>query len=185
MFRKAHQIIRFFGLVLVVIMLSVPVSAQQEKKQLVYLTSEGDVFRAMTPNTARIHVHGDFTLSTADFFRGTFRGVEEDIGDLAWKPSLGLTLELFKNWHVFREVNLTVGMETGFSDTDPFPRGQLDSPASWYLANPHVGVSTRLVGGLLGGVTYTYYSSPNDALDTFDEVALALKYALEQTCSGG
>jgi hypothetical protein len=177
MARKVHQILRLAGLVIMVLMLSAPVSAQQETKQLVYLTSEGDVFRAMTPNTARIHLHGDFTLETADYFRGQFRGVQEDIEDLAWKPTLAMTLELFKNWNVIRELNLTVGMETGFSDEDPFSGSELVENEIWYMANPYIGISTRLVGGLLAGVTYTIYDSPNNALGEFDEVALTLKYS--------
>jgi hypothetical protein len=189
MFRTPLRSLGLMGLVVMVLMASAPVSAQErELKQLVYLTSEGDVFRASTPNLSRIHLHGDLTLASADFFRGTFRGVQEDLGwsDFAVKPTLAMTLELFKNWNMIRELNLTAGMETGFSRTDPFPRGELSSFNYWYMANPYVGLSARLVGGVLAGVTYTYYDSPNQALQTeglgvFDELAFTLKYIAPDT----
>jgi hypothetical protein len=174
---NVKTIVRVLALALMIVAFSFPVSAQeQQTKQLVYLTSEGDIFRAQTPNQARIHLHGDLTVASADFFRGQFRGVQEDLDDWAIKPTLAMTLELFRNWNVIRELNLTAGMETGFSDTDPFPRGELDSFNWWYMANPYVGVSMRLVGGILAGVTYTYYDSPNNALAAFDEFALTAKY---------
>jgi hypothetical protein len=177
MSHNSKTIVRVLALALMIVAVSFPVSAQeQQTKQLVYLTSEGDIFRATTPSPARIHLHGDLTVASADFFRGQFRGVQEDLDDWAIKPTLAMTLELFRNWNVVRELNLTAGMETGFSDTDPFPRGELDSFNWWYMANPYVGVSMRLVGGILAGVTYTYYDSPNNALRAFDEFAFTAKY---------
>jgi hypothetical protein len=179
---NSKTVVRVFALALMIAALAFPVSAQeQQAKQLVYLTTQGDIFRATTPSEARIHLHGDLTLSSADYFRGIFRGVQEDLDDWAIKPTLGMTLELFRNWNVIRELNLTAGMETGFSDTDPFARGDLDSFNWWYMANPYVGVSMRLVGGILAGVTYTYYDSPNNALAAFDEFALTAKYVAADT----
>lgn len=178
---NAKLIVRVLALALMIAAFSFPVSAQEQAKQLVYLTSEGDIFRAETPSEARIHLHGDLTVSSADFFRAKFRGVQEDLDDWAIKPTLAMTLEMFDNWNVIREMNLTVGMETGFSDTDPFSRDDLDSFNWWYQANPYVGVSMRLVGGILAGVTYTYYDSPNNALEAFDELALTAKYVAPDT----
>jgi len=138
----------------------------------IYINEEGTVFRSVDPiSDNNAHVHGYLNVLTADYFRGTFDGVQEDLGDLAFIPAFGLTWSLEGTE---QPMTVTAGIHSGLSDESPF--ANLDSPGIWYEADLYAGLALQMFGDNLWGVTYTYYGSPNNAYSGRDEIALAWNY---------
>ncbi|MHB9029874.1 MAG: hypothetical protein ACYC9O_13990, partial [Candidatus Latescibacterota bacterium] len=144
--------------------------------RLVTLSSEGEVFSAPAPNEGRVHTRLNFGLSTADYFRGLFDGVEES-GDLAYQSDAAMMMELWDEKWFLHDTSITVGMENGLSDTDPFTEtGNLDT---WYESNLYAGIAAQLPASFMFGLGYTNFTSPSSALPTLQEISFALKYAGE------
>jgi hypothetical protein len=142
--------------------------------RLVTLSPEGEVFSVPAPNQGRVHTRLNFELSTADYFRGVFDGVEES-GDLAYQSDAAIMMELWHEKWFLHDTSITIGMENGLSDTDPFPgTGNLDT---WYESNLYAGIATQLPAAFMLGIGYTNFTSPSGALPTLQEITLALKYA--------
>jgi hypothetical protein len=137
-----------------------------------YVNEEGDIFQSLDPYSDNAaHVHGYFNALTADYFRGTFDGVQEDLGDWSFVPAFAFTWTMEE---MDQQMSVTAGIHNGLSDESPF--ANLETPGIWYEADLYAGLTKRITGDNILGLTYTYYASPNDAFSGRDELALAWKY---------
>ncbi len=169
--------LRLLGALLALVVAAGPAAAQDRDAEMVDLTlvtSEGDVISTRTPNEDNLHVFGSFTVATADYFRGAFDGVEEDLDEWSYRPTLGLAVDLAQGTGALTNLSLTLGMANGFTNTDYDHAAK--QRESWYKGDFFTGLAANLFDDFLAGLTYTAYTSPNDVLPTNHELAIAVGY---------
>ncbi len=143
--------------------------------RLVTVNAEGDVIEVDAPNQGRIHTRGSLGLHTADYLRGVTRGVPQDMSDISIRANGAVMFELFHEWGPMHDGSVTVGMDNGLTNADPLtPTGNLES---WYRADTFIGLETQFTGGIMAGITYTVFGSPNATMASAQEIALSLRYA--------
>lgn len=142
------------------------------------LTDEGNLQVLRTPSPGRLHVHGSFTLRSADYFRGRYDGVgiinrTDEVDQLQMAPSLGVTLEVLKDVGMLTHLNLVGGTVNSLAKRPP------GSPKTnfWYESNNYVGLVAAGGPALLAGLTYTAYTSPNDEFPSSDELAVNFQWS--------
>lgn len=146
----------------------------QERQPFTYMGVLGDIQQSMTANPGHVHVSFSLALATADYFRGGFDDVPDDLDELAFGPSLSLILDAWRRPSgPLQGLSLTLGTQNNLADqVQP-----VDSEVhDWYESNNFVGVAARFAGGWRAGTTYTIYSSPNDVSPTVHELAFAVGY---------
>ena len=136
----------------IVIMLTVTLSVQA-----------GDMME-MGPNTGKVSVSAGSDWTSAYFFRGI---LQEDQG-LILQPWAELGLNLGR-------VDLSLGSWNSFHD-EQTGAGEDTTSDSWYEADFYLGLATPINEMLSLSVTYTSYTSPNDAFDTVNDLAFGLGY---------
>lgn len=125
------------------------------------------------PNQGKVSFSAGSDITNAYFFRGI---LQEDQGIIVqpWlEASISLTDKMsmsFGIWNSFHDAKTNVGNKGGGS----VPSG--NEPDSWYEADLYVGVSFATAENCQLGVTYTAYTSPNDAFSTVHEFALNSSY---------
>lgn len=146
----------------------------QERQPFTYMGVLGDIVQSTTANPGRIHVSGGLSFATADYFRGGFDDVPDDLDELTFGPSLSLIVEAWRDPSgPLQNVSVTLGTQNNLADqVQP-----VDSEVhDWYESNNFVGLAARFAGGWRAGTTYTIYSSPNDVSPTVHELAFAVGY---------
>lgn len=146
----------------------------QERQPFTYMGVLGDIQQSTTANPGRIHVSGSLSFATADYFRGGFDDVPDDLDEVAIGPSLSLIVELLRRPSGPLEgLSVTLGTQNNLADqVQP-----VDSEVhDWYESNNFVGLAARFAGGWRAGTAYTIYSSPNDVSPTIHELAFAVGY---------
>lgn len=138
----------------------------------------GSIRAYRTPSLGRLHVHGEFAVSSADYFRGLYDGVKEikdfdDAEEVHLAPMVSVTLELFDSPGWLSNLNLVGGSSNSLAQR---PAGA-GSNHYWYESNNYVGLLGAVRRDWLAGFTYTAYGSPNGEFDSFDELSLALQWA--------
>lgn len=161
-----------FGIILLLALSGI---SWAEGKDLTWIDYDGSIYTNPTPSGARIHLLGALSLDSADYFRGEFNGVPEELDDWALKPSLAMVIELWGGRDELRNLNLTVGSANGISDVeDEF--GHTAEPDAWYKANPYAGLSLEVTNRWKLGISYTAYSSPDQVLPGWQEVAFTAAF---------
>ena len=101
--------IKFAGKISVILILSISVFAQEEDEfldkltkdpkndTLFYTNSLGSIFKSTTPNKGRIHVLGNVALTNADYTRGAFDGVPEELNSIAISVNLVTVMQVYKS----------------------------------------------------------------------------------------
>ncbi|MEW5746792.1 MAG: hypothetical protein AB1805_15285 [Nitrospirota bacterium] len=146
-----------------------------EQKEVISVDSLGSITKDTTPSGARIHLIGSLGISTADYTRGRFDDVREELNDIAVSGTLKVVFRLIeRNQGWLRNLNLTLATQNAVSDEEPFDNAT--SPEIWYESNNFAALTTRTSNDLLFGLTYTAFTSPNDVSDTAEEVAAAVMY---------
>lgn len=140
-----------------------------------FVTNVGDVGVAKSGNTGRIHVGGSAHAATADYFRGRFDGVPDDLDAFSIGPSIRLGFDLFRESGY--KAALVIGSANNFWTEEVLP-AESDIDA-WYESNNFVGLAADLGNDVTAGLTYTVYTSPNNVFGTSHELALAAKYGGE------
>lgn len=161
-----------FGIIFLLVLTGI---SWGEGKDVTWMDYDGTIYTSATPSSARIHLLGALSLDSADYFRGAFNGVEEDLDDWAFKPSLAMVVQLWGGRDEIRNLNLTVGSANGISDVeDEF--GGAGEPDLWYKANPYAALSLEITQKWKLGMGYTAYSSPDQVLGSWQELAFTAAY---------
>jgi len=122
-------------------------------------------------NSGAISVSAGADVTSKYYFRGL---LQEDQG-LIIQPwaEIGATV-LEKETGPIQTVSVFGGIWNSFHDTktgDMTTGG--NGASSWYEADLYAGASVGLDGGFSTGITYTAYTSPNDAFSTIQEVSVS------------
>jgi len=118
------------------------------------------------PNTGKISISTGFDITNAYYFRGIF---QENQGFIV-QPWLDATVNLKEN------LDLTFGIWNSFHDAQTGATSNRSGPDSWYEADLYIGLTMAVAENYSLGVTYTAYTSPNDAFGTIHEFALNMSH---------
>jgi hypothetical protein len=119
------------------------------------------------PNTGALSITFDNSFTTAYMFRGIMN--ERD--GLIWQPSVELSLNVFEAEEgVVQSVDLGVGTWISFHTEETFGHDEM------YEVDYYPSLSVTWAGGITSAVTYYFYTSPNNAFETVEEIAVDLSY---------
>lgn len=123
------------------------------------------------PNTGAISLGAGTNVSTHYFFRGI---LQEDQGFIT-QPWAELGFNLYEGTDGIDSVDLSVGIWNSFHDEET-GEATSDGADSWYEADLYAGVGVSFLEDFSAGLTYTAYTSPNDAFTTIEEISLSFGY---------
>ena len=118
------------------------------------------------PNTGALSISGGVDYTTAYFFRGYN---QEDNG-LILQPYAELGINIFERDDM--SLSASIGMWNSFHENQT---AAVSGPSSWYEADFYGGLDLS-VGAFTIGTVYTFYTYPNGAFSTIQEVGLVLSY---------
>jgi len=123
------------------------------------------------PNTGALSISFDNSFTTAYMFRGIMN--ERD--GLIWQPSIDLSFNVFEaDEGVVQSVDLGIGTWLSVHSEDTFASGS--GPDALYEADYYPSLSISWAGGVTSAVTYYFYTSPNGAFRTVEEIVVDLSY---------
>jgi hypothetical protein len=141
-----------------------PASAKPEEG-----ATEGE--NAGDPNTGALSITFDNSLTTAYMFRGIMN--ERD--GLIWQPSVALSFNLYEAAEsVVESVDFSIATWLSVHSEETFESG--NGPDAIYEADYYPSLSVSWTGGLTTALTYYFYTSPNGAFDTVEEVVVDLSF---------
>ncbi|HET7313435.1 hypothetical protein [Salinisphaera sp.] len=148
-------------------------AASGKKHTISYVNYVGDVTQSKTTNSGKIHVRVRLKAMSADYFRGTYNGVEKDLDTAAIAPMISTTIEL-PSGGTFEGLALSIGTldrvtTNGHGNTN-------DQLSPWYKSNNYVGLSARFTKKWTAGITYTAYTSPSGLFATSQQITVASAY---------
>lgn len=142
-----------------------PESARAEDAGAIEGADAGD------PNTGALSITFDNSFTTAYMFRGIMN--ERD--GLIWQPSIALSLNLYEAGEsVVESVDFAIATWLSVHSEETFESG--NGPDAIYEADYYPSLSVSWTGGLTTALTYYFYTSPNGAFDTVEEVVVDLSY---------
>lgn len=144
----------------------------QPGNSYVRLTETGDIRTSTTTIPGPLHSNIAFGAGTADYFRGSFDGVEEDIDTVAGEVGLSTTFQpIDRPGGGLTGLSITGGTSNGLTNGDAADQG------TWYESDNFAGVAAEFGDAWTTGVTYTYYAAPDiSGNDPRQEVAGAVRY---------
>jgi len=116
------------------------------------------------PNTGKVSLSAGVDFTNGYYFRGL---LQEDSG-LIVQQWADITLNLAEG------LDFTVGIWDSFHTEQTGASGT--GPEIWYEADIYLGLTASMVKDWEMGITYTAYTSPNDAFSTVEEIALSAAY---------
>jgi hypothetical protein len=123
------------------------------------------------PNTGALSLTFDNSFTTAYMFRGIMN--ERD--GLIWQPSVELSINLFSaDEGVVHSVDVGVATWLSVQSEDTGSSG--NGPDAMYEADYYPSLSIEWAGGVTSALTYYFYTSPNNAFRTVEEIAVDLSY---------
>ncbi len=126
---------------------------------------------APSPNTGRLSLSASVDWTTAYFYRGI---LQEDQGIIV-QPGIELGVNLFQGDGTISSVDIFGGIWNSIHDERTgAPAG--DNTGSWYEADLYIGASVTLFQNISAGMVFTTYTSPADAFDTINEIAIFASY---------
>lgn len=144
------------------------------------LAAEEEVAIAVTPvtadeiedvNTGALSITFDNSFTTAYMFRGIMN--ERD--GLIWQPAIDLSINLFSAEEgILESVDVGVGIWNSIHSEDTGSTG--NGPDAMYETDYYPSLSLTWGGGVTTALTYYWYTSPNNAFRTVEEVAIDLSY---------
>jgi hypothetical protein len=157
-------------------------AAQEAENTFIYSNSVADIQQATTVNPGRIHITANFSVATADYFRGAFDDVPSDLDQIAYGPDLSVAFELWRDrpWPV-PELSLSLGTQNNLAEQVQPTDASLED---WYESNNFAALTVRFGQDWLGQLTYTIYGSPNDVSGTAYQIALAGSYRGQNLIGG-
>ena len=123
------------------------------------------------PNTGALTLTFDNSFTTAYMFRGIMN--ERD--GLIWQPSISLSLNVFEAEEgVVQSVDLGIATWLSIQSEDTLSSGS--GPDAMYETDYYPSLSVSWAGGVTSAITYYFYTSPNNAFRTVEEIAVDLSY---------
>lgn len=114
------------------------------------------------PNQGKVSFSAGLDITSAYFFRGI---IQEDQG-LITQTWLDATFNLSDT------LDLTIGIWNSMHDAQTAASANGTGPDWWYEADLYLGLSQAVSENCSVGLTYTAYTSPNDAFGTVHELAV-------------
>lgn len=118
------------------------------------------------PNQGKVSFSAGLDITSAYFFRGI---IQEDQG-LITQTWLDATFNLSDT------VDLTIGIWNSMHDAQTGAPANGTGPDWWYEADLYLGLSMAVSENCSLGLTYTAYTSPNDAFGTIHELAVSASH---------
>jgi hypothetical protein len=118
------------------------------------------------PNTGALSFEGGIDYTTAYFFRGY---LQEDSG-LILQPYASISADF-----IDREGLGLSGYVGIWNSIHTEKTGHVSGPSSWYESDIYGGLDLAL-GDFTVGTVYTFYTYPNGAFDTIQEIGFTLSY---------
>ncbi|HEX3020309.1 MAG TPA: hypothetical protein VHP36_08395 [Chitinispirillaceae bacterium] len=146
-------------------------SIEMPLNTLTYTGVLGTIFKTTTTNKSRTHVLGSLTLSNADYSRGAFDGVPEELKNFVTSFNLATSVQIHKSKGSIRQITFTAGTQQGLTNNDFFA-GNLKW---WYEANFYCGVAFAFPFNLASAVSYLLATSPNTG-GVANELEVAFSY---------
>lgn len=123
-------------------------------------------------NAGAISVAGAIDFSNAYMFRGI---VQETEGLIMW-PYLDLGMTLYEGDGGVSSFAINFGTWNSLHASSPSGTDNPRNGKLWYESDFYAGFGLGFAGGVSTGVTYTAYTSPNDAFTTVKELAFKLEW---------
>ena len=122
------------------------------------------------PNQGRLSLTLNNDFTTAYFFRGIMN--ERD--GFIWEPSVDLSLNVYEGDDALESVDLGFGVWASYQSEDTLAEGA--GPKALYETDYYPSVTLAWAGGLETSLTYYFYTSPNGAFNTVEQLDLGLAY---------
>ena len=122
------------------------------------------------PNQGRLSLTLNNDFTTAYFFRGIMN--ERD--GFIWQPSIDLALSVYRGDGAIESVDLGLGIWSSVHSEETLADGS--GPEALYETDYFPSVSLMWNGGLLTSLVYYFYTSPNGAFDTIEQIDLDFVY---------
>lgn len=132
----------------------------------------GSISKSTTPNTGRTHMLGSISLTNADYSRGSFDGVPEELENFAISANLTAVFQTWKSNSLLRRSTLTIGTQQGLSNND-FDAQHLQW---WYESNYHAAVIFVFPQQIATAINYLVSTNPNTG-DLGNELDLSFIFA--------
>lgn len=124
-----------------------------------------------SPNSGFVSLtfNNDFTTAYM------FRGILQERDGLIWEPSVGISFNLYESEDgPLKGASFAVGNWNSVHSEDTGANGS--GPASMYESDFYPSLSLSWAGGVTTALTYYFYTSPNGAFRTVEEVDLAISF---------
>lgn len=104
-----------------------------------------------------------------------FRGILQENDGLIWQPSLSVAWKVYSaDRGVLQGVSLGIGTWQSVHEEKTLAAG--NGPDVWYEADVYPSLTLAWGGGITTGATYYFYTSPNGAFSTVEELNLTLAF---------
>jgi hypothetical protein len=122
------------------------------------------------PNQGRLSLTLNNDFTTAYFFRG----ILNERKGLIWQPSLDLSLNVYAGDGALESVDLGFGIWASYQSEDTLAEGA--GPESLYEVDYYPSITLAWAGGIETSLIYYFYTSPNGAFNTVEQLDLELAY---------
>ena len=116
---------------------------------------------------------GGITISGAYDFSNTymFRGIRQETEGLIMWPALDVGLSLFSGEGSLKSFGVNFGTWNSLHVNNPSGSDNERNGKMWYESDFYTTLGFGLSGGVTASMTYTAYTSPNDAFTSVKEIA--------------
>ncbi len=135
---------------------------------------------AQDPNTGSVTVSGALDFSNAYMFRG----IKQETEGLVMWPYLDVGLTLYEGEGSLRTFGVNFGTWNSLHASGPTGTDNPRNHKLWYESDFYTTIGFGLPHGVGLGITYTAYTSPNDAFSSIKEVAFKLGWDDSDTRGG-
>lgn len=122
------------------------------------------------PNQGRLSLSLSNDFTTAYFFRG----ILQERHGFIWEPTLELSMNLYAGDGALASVDLGVGIWASYHDEKTLNDG--NGAESLYEVDYYPSLTLGWSNGLETSLTYYFYTSPNGAFDTIQQIDLELAW---------
>ena len=147
-------------------------SAQQpDRRAQAPMATEVPASEEKAPNTGRISLGLGADWASAYYFRG-IANVQN--GGSNVQPYAEIGFKLLENAGPLTSLVITPGIWNNFQYGDEGRLVEPSDPRFWFEADLYMKLTATWAEFLTTGVTYTYYTSPNDSFTTYADLGLSI-----------
>lgn len=125
---------------------------------------------ASGPNRGRLSIALSNDFTTAYFFRG----IMQERHGFIWEPTLELSMNLYAGDGALSSVDVGFGIWASYHDEKTLNDG--NGAESLYEVDYYPSLTLAWSNGLETSLTYYFYTSPNGAFDTIQQIDLGVAY---------